>query len=230
MSAQAKGAGVGLQGRRRVALTFDDACLSHLTQVVPVLERHGFGATFYVCRFGAEWREKNAPFQLSAAQVKEIHDQGFRIGNHTWSHGDFAGLSPEAAEAEVARLNDWLAAAGVPAPESFAYPGGPFAPRAVEVLRRHGLRWAREVAGRAWAPGRDDPLRVPSIALQHDDRDAFRRALDCAPGEVPVLVFHGVPDVVHPWVDTSPRFFAECMQWLADAGHEVLALEDCAAA
>ncbi|MBP5232169.1 MAG: polysaccharide deacetylase family protein, partial [Planctomycetes bacterium] len=115
MGAQSTNAGTGLQGRRRVALTFDDACLSHLTQVVPVLERHGFGATFYVCRFGEEWREKNAPFQLSAAQVKEIHDRGFRIGNHTWSHGDFAALSPEAAAAEVVRLNGWLAEAGIAA-------------------------------------------------------------------------------------------------------------------
>lgn len=214
---------------RRVVLTFDDACHSHREYVAPLLLRHGFGATFFVCRFDDEWRAKNGAALMTAAEIKELQAMGFRVGNHTWAHGNFGGLSPEAVEAEVVRLNGWLAEAGIAAPESFAYPGGPYVAAAVPALRRQGVRLARAVEQRPWEPRRDDPFRIPSCPLQGDDWQAFLAALaGCAPGKVPVLVFHGVPDRVHPWVDTSPEFFAACMRHLADGGYTVTSLEDCA--
>jgi len=36
---------------RVVVLTFDDASRSHATFVAPLLEKYGFGATFFICEF-----------------------------------------------------------------------------------------------------------------------------------------------------------------------------------
>lgn len=210
---------------RTVVLTFDDCCRSHREVVVPILKQYGFGATFFICRFSDEWRRKNGAYLLSGREVKALSDQGFEIGNHTWSHPDLRRCSPGEIGREIVMLNDFLAENGVPSPVSFAYPGGPFAEGAVPLLKKHGLRAARTTECLPWEAKKHDPMQIPSFPLQHDDASAFFSALDGADEDhVPVLLFHGVPDIVHEWVNTSPEFFRKCMRYLADKGFRVISM------
>lgn len=211
--------------QKTVVLTFDDAVVSQCENAVPVLREFGFGATFFICRFGDDWRAKHSPFLMTAAQVRALHDEGFEIGNHTWSHRNLNSLTEEEIELDVRQLNDWLLAAGIPLPSSFAYPGGPYAEKAFDVLRRAGIRAARTVCDSSLDPADYDPMRVPGIPVQKDDFELFRHALSFA-GEdrAAVLVFHGVPDTVHPWVDSGPAFFRRCMEHLAAEGFRVCSL------
>lgn len=208
-----------------VVLTFDDAVVSQCENVVPILREFGFGATFFICRFGDNWRAKNSRFLMTAEQVRALHDEGFEIGNHTWNHINLNQLSQEEIELDVRRLNDWLLAAGVPQPSVFAYPGGPYAEKAFEVLRRAGIRAARTVCDASLNPADFDPMRVPGIPVQGTDFELFRHAISFAEaGKAAVLVFHGIPDTVHPWVDASPAFFRRCMEHLAGEGFRVCSL------
>ena len=211
---------------RTIVLTFDDACKSHLENVAPVLKKYGFNATFFVCRFNDEWRKKNEAYLLTGPELKQLSDMGFEIGNHTWNHPDLRQLSDDEISKEIESLNDFLKEYGIPQPVSFAYPGGPFAENAVPVLKKYGLIAARTTEQISWNLKKHDLMRIPCYPLQKDALLSFYYALRDADHEnVPVLLFHGVPDIVHAWVNTSPAFFERCMKYLYDNHYRVISMK-----
>ena len=64
-----------------VVLTFDDANKSDRTFVADILKQYGFGATFYVTE-GLGFL-KNKDHYTTWKEIRELHDMGFEIGNHT---------------------------------------------------------------------------------------------------------------------------------------------------
>ena len=64
--------------RVAVSLTFDDGLQSQLKLAVPLLEEHGFRATFYVNPTG--------DYRTSLKPWKDVADRGHEIGNHTLTH------------------------------------------------------------------------------------------------------------------------------------------------
>src|SRR5262245_31163481 len=73
-----------------VVLTFDDSVASHHSVVRPILKRFGFGATFFITE-GFSFRTNKQDY-MTWAQIRELHEDGFEIGNHTRDH---LGVSPE---------------------------------------------------------------------------------------------------------------------------------------
>src|SRR6266850_2974993 len=125
-----------------VVLTFDDAVKSHRTLVAPLLKELGFGATFFVTH---RWMEDRTNF-MTWEEIGEIHEMGFEIGNHSWTHADFsmpknaARLAGELSLVE--RALDQIKPK-VPCPVSFAYCGNTFGPEAVQRLAELGFKFAR---------------------------------------------------------------------------------------
>ncbi|NUN96062.1 MAG: polysaccharide deacetylase family protein [Candidatus Omnitrophica bacterium] len=222
---------------KTVVLTFDDAVKSHRTFVGPLLKELGFSATFFVTQ---AWMSDTENF-MNWKDIAELHEMGFEIGNHTWSH---LGLSkPERAERvaeELALVESELAKVGVPKPTSFAWPGNGFGPEGLAELRKAGILLARRgmqpeqpygkmVPGPLYDPRGHDPLLIPTSADAYPEwtlghfRAMAERAKD---GKMVILQFHGVPDVAHPWVHTPPENFREYMNHLKSEGYHVLALRD----
>ena len=212
---------------RTVILTFDDAVISHYENVGPLLHDLGFGATFFICRFNDEWRKKNERYLMTGEQIRELDSAGFEIANHTWNHPDLRQLSEPEIEREITRLNRFLAESGVAAPVSFAYPGGPFAENAVGVLKRNHFICARTVRKSVYRPAEDDPMNLPGFGICGDKPETFRAAVAQADEVNPViLVFHGVPEYVHPWVHVEFPLFREYMNFLKQNGYRVCSLRD----
>jgi peptidoglycan/xylan/chitin deacetylase (PgdA/CDA1 family) len=224
---------------RLVVLTFDDASKSHYTVARPVLKKHGFGATFFVTE-GFDFLTNKRDY-MTWVEIKELHKDGFEIGNHTRDHKGVSarGLKdyPEQARAVAARCKEH----GIPAPTSFAYPGNAIHPGALPILKDLGITFARrggspehpykEGRGVAYEPGLDHPLLIPTAgdARPGWTLDELKRAVALARhGKIAVLQFHGVPDTAHGWVNTPKRQFEEYMQYLADAGCKVIAMRDLA--
>lgn len=224
---------------KTVVLTFDDAVKSHRTIVGPLLKKLGFGATFFITH---RWMDDAKHF-LSWQDAAELHEMGFEIGNHSWTHADFS--TPRAAArlaGELALVDYELNRVKVPRPVSFAWSGNGFGPEAVAVLRAHGIRFARRggqpeveygrvVLGPAFDPARHHPLLIPTTGDAYPDWtfDHFRRVITSArPGQMVVLQFHGVPDVVHPWVHTPADAFQKYMEHLKAEGYRAIALRDVA--
>src|SRR5208282_3281769 len=205
--------------------TFDDAVKTQRTFVAPLLKELGFGASFFVCH---RWMVDDPEHYMTWKEIAEIHQMGFEIGNHSWTH-PFFSVPRDAARlpAELALVDYELHQVGVPRPDSFAWCSNMFRPEAVETLAELGYKRARrgmqpEVpfgdveVGPAYDPQEQNPLLTPTTGdnypgwtLEHFQRVAER----AQKGQIVVYQFHGVPDP-HPWVDCPPESFREYMDYL----------------
>jgi len=222
---------------KTVVLTFDDAVKSHRTFVAPLLKELGFGASFFATH---QWMTDPEYF-MTWREIAEIHEMGFEIGNHTWTHADFSSPRNAARLAgEIALVENELKKAGVPKPVSFAYTGNFFGPEAIRIVRESGIKFARrggapEVEygtlqiGPAFEPRKHHALLIPTTgdAYPKWTLEHFVEVVSRAkPGQAVILQFHGVPDVKHPWVHTPPENFRLYMAYLKDHGYRALALRD----
>jgi peptidoglycan/xylan/chitin deacetylase (PgdA/CDA1 family) len=221
---------------KTIVLTFDDAVISHLTVVAPILKEYGFGATFFVSQ---AWLDDTEHF-LTWEKVAELYQMGFEIGNHSWTHRGFNSPRNAALLAgELALVEYELEQVGIPKPVSFAWTGNSFGPEAREVLHRAGYKYARrgmqpEVdyglirEGPLYDPEKNHPLLIPTTGDAYPDwtLDHFKKVVNRAyNGKIVVLQFHGVPDIVHPWVHTPVDRFKEYMVYLKENGFNVIPLK-----
>lgn len=62
---------------RVVVLTFDDSVRSHATFVAPLLEKYGFGATFFIREFPPEFADKTK--YMTWEQIRSLHDNHYTV-------------------------------------------------------------------------------------------------------------------------------------------------------
>ena len=242
----AAGAGAGLaafsalaagKADRLVVLTFDDAVKTHRRFVGPLLKELGFGASFFVTH---RWMMDDPEHYMTWAEIAELHEMGFEIGNHSWNHPAFS-MPREAARLreELALVERALREVGVPRPVSFAWCGNAFGPEAVRQLDELGYDFARrgmqpEAAngktemGPLFDPRKHHRLLIPTTGDANPNwtTDHFQAVVELAEaGRVAVLQFHGVPDP-HPWVNTLPERFRDYMIYLKDRDFKVISLRD----
>jgi len=215
-----------IKNKKTVILTFDDAVKSHLSNVAPVLMKYNFGATFFICRFNDDWRATNNEHLLDIDEISQLQKLGFEIGNHTETHPDLRNCNEKQCCEEIENLNDFLNSANIVKPVSFAYPGGPYAENTIPSLEKNGITLARTTEQRPWQFDIDSLYRIPSYPLQKDDELAFYSVISkCTDDNAIVLVFHGIPDMVHEFVSTSLPFFEKCMKYLHDNDFNVLSMK-----
>ena len=224
-----------------VVLSFDDANKSDRNFVAGVLKQYGFGATFYVTE-GLGFL-KNKEHYTTWEEIRELHEMGFEIGNHTHHHRGVAHMSGEELKASVRHIERRCAEHSIPRPVTFCYPGFGHTKEAVLALDEVGFLFARRGVrpeyqdggegsrGPAYDPRIDHPLLIPSTGYDGPDwnLDDLQWAVDQArDGKIAVLCFHGVPALEHPWVNTDPDDFKTYMQYLKDEGCTVIAVRDLA--
>ncbi|MCB1208498.1 MAG: polysaccharide deacetylase family protein [Verrucomicrobiales bacterium] len=215
--------------QRLVVLTFDDSVASHATFVAPLLQKYGFGATFFITE-GFEFAVDKKHY-MTWEQIKALNDAGFEIGNHTRKHTAVTKQTPEQIRADVEYIEQQCAKHDIPRPTSFCYPGYQTSETAVKVLRERGYRFARAGGAAAYDPTQDAPLTLPQAFDSKPDctLEQFKAAVAGArEGKVAVMTFHGVPDIQHPWVNTDPEKFESYLAYLKEAGCKVIAMRDLA--
>ncbi|HEX3150464.1 MAG TPA: polysaccharide deacetylase family protein [Gemmataceae bacterium] len=222
-----------------VVLTFDDASKSHYTVARPLLQKYKFGATFFITE-GWDFATNKKDY-LSWDEIKQLHADGFEIGNHTRDHLGLGVKTVRDYPAQLRAINARCKERGIPEPVSFAYPGNAIAKEGLPVLKELGIKWARrggspeypykEGRGIAYEPGLDHPLLIPTAgdARPTWSLDDLKRAVALAHhGNIAVLQFHGVPDTAHDWVTTSKEQFEAYLKYLADEKFTVIAMRDLA--
>ncbi len=224
-----------------VVLTFDDGNKSDFANVPKVLKKHGFGATFYVTE-GLGFLN-NPQNYLSWEQIRQLHEMGYEIGNHTQHHRNVTRLKAEEFAASLAHIDKRCAENKITKPVTFCFPGFQDNHASVKVLEEHGFLFARRgvgpeykdpgkgARGPAYDPKVDDPLLVPTTGYDGPDwkMEDLKWAVDQAKdGKITVLCFHGIPAIEHPWVSTDLKDFEKYMQYLKDEGCTVIAMRDLA--
>ncbi len=112
------------------AITLDDGHFDSYQYALPIIENHGFVATFYVVagRVGH-------PDNMSAVQVADLPRHGMEVGNHTVDHIGLAAQPSSRLTYEIDTAEASLAALTGIWPVSFAYPRGRWDAAAVAALR-----------------------------------------------------------------------------------------------
>lgn len=90
-------------GRKIVAITFDDGPSSYTQRYLDILSEHGARATFFCLGSQIPGRED---------LVQAIRAQGSQVASHTQSHQQLTALDPETLRAEVGDAFSAISAAG----------------------------------------------------------------------------------------------------------------------
>ena len=211
-----------------VVLTFDDAEISHYTNVAPLLKKYDFNATFFVCEFPCKTEEEK-PFYMSWEQIKELNDQGFEIGNHTGHHKNVTKLSRSEIVKEVQYIENKCKQYNIPHPVTFAYPGNRSDSASVAVLDSLGYHFARVGSSRPYNSESDINLQIPSYTTASTEKLKTRvhKALqNLKPKQIMVLTFHGIPDIIHPDYSTTTEHLEEIFKLLSNKNYHVIAMKE----
>ena len=117
------------QARGLVGLTFDDGYADFAEHALPVLARYGFGATAFPVAglLGGynDWDPEGPRKPLmTAAQVRQVAEEGIEIGSHGLRHIPLPGTPTAALAAEAAESRAILQAASGQEVAGFCYPWG----------------------------------------------------------------------------------------------------------
>lgn len=191
--------------RAALSLSFDDARPSQISNGVPVLNRHGLRATFYVLPSRVNEDVKG---------WKSVVEAGHEIGNHTVSHpcsGNFQfsrhnaleDLTLGAIDVEMTQANEEIRALLGVTPKTFAYPcGQKFVGRGKTVTSYVPLVAEKFLVGRGFNDERHNDPAFCDLAQVYGrdfdclEFDAVKKHLDEAidEGGWLILVGHDVGD------------------------------------
>ena len=222
---------------RLVVLTFDDSAKSHYTIVRPILKDYGFGATFFITE-GFDFKDNKTDY-MTWDEIRQLHDDGFEIGNHTRDHLGISDKNVSRLTEQLSAIDEQCRAHGIPVPVTLAWPGNATSPAAFDGLKKHGILFARrggapeytyeQGRGFAFEPGKDHPMLLPSAGDARPNwtlPDFIRAAEQARDGRIAILQFHGVPDTAHNWVSSTQQNFEAYMKYLKLEGYTVIALRD----
>jgi peptidoglycan/xylan/chitin deacetylase (PgdA/CDA1 family) len=152
----------GEHPQHAVVLTFDDGYRDAATVVLPLLQRYGAHASFYVSAgFVGDARH------LSWAQLHALRAAGMEIGCHGTRHLDLAKLNRAAATREIGTCIDLLAR-HLARPTTYAYAAGRWNATTLALVRAAGLKVALTER-----PGSVTSLRSPyTLPRRRVGRDA----------------------------------------------------------
>jgi peptidoglycan/xylan/chitin deacetylase (PgdA/CDA1 family) len=170
--------------RGTVALTFDDGPHGTYTpQVLDVLAARKVRATFF---------QVGTRVASSPKLTKRTHQEGHRVGNHTWNHENLTQLSSSAIRDTLGRTNRRIRDAGAATPTLVRPPYGATNSRVASVISDLGMSQVRwNIDPQDWRTGRSaatirklvlDNLRDGGNILLHDGVANSKNTVVALPG------------------------------------------------
>jgi peptidoglycan/xylan/chitin deacetylase (PgdA/CDA1 family) len=195
--------------RPLIAITFDDGYRDNFDFAVPILLRHRLPATFFVST-GLVDTELAYPHDLeklnqrvpvmSWRQLREMRNNGFKIGSHTVSHLNCAKAAISAVERELLSSRDCLLEQLGVEKVMFAYPFGgrdDITPAVLELVKAAGYIGCVSAYG-GCVSGTIDPFSVPRMNINCNfSMVAFKAALQGFHRRVLPIEYRGDAAHVH---------------------------------
>jgi peptidoglycan/xylan/chitin deacetylase (PgdA/CDA1 family) len=182
-----------------LSFTFDDAYYSHIDSIVPLFDRYGIKATFYVSMWRLAPREE---------AWKKAISNGHEIGNHTYNHpcsGNHDFITGNSLEDytiqrmrfELYSANEFIEEILGVCPVSFAYPcGATFVGRGVEVESYVPLISQMFESGRLYGESMVNPVlcdmaQLPAEELDGKSFDEIKELIETAKSSGNWLILAG---------------------------------------
>lgn len=176
-----------------VSLTFDDGLRCQFERAVPILDKYGFPATFFLIANTdpihqqpdwpkIDWSEQDKQ------SLKSMQKRGHEIGAHSVSH--LPALLDADPKGEAENSKRWIEDRLEQEVPSYAYPGYQFSPAIKTAVINAGYQQARRGAGRQYY----------SLQTQMDFFDVDCREISggedvggwLKPGQWHILNYHGI--------------------------------------
>lgn len=141
-----------------VLLTIDDAPDMRALDMAKTLKELGAPAIFFVNGHLIDWEEKRAI-------VKEIHDMGFAIGNHTKTHADLQQLSEDEQLEEILSVSDTVEEIIGERPLFFRAPFGQNTDFSKEIVEEDGMLLMNWSYGYDWEKEYMDKDAIADIMI-----------------------------------------------------------------
>ena len=179
-------------GKGMASLTFDDGQLGQFQNAAPVLSSAGLHGTYYIVSDAMGWGGSS----MSAAQVRQLADQGNEIGSHTKDHAHLTSLSSAQVDAEFSQSVAAIRSQVGVTPTTCAYPYGDVNATVESIAAKYFAACRGTDAGTNSSNSDALDLRVFYVHTSTTAADV-RAAADAAKaaGTWIVFVYHGVGSV-----------------------------------
>lgn len=119
--------------RPLVSITFDDGWRSQYDNALPLLEKYGFDATFYLLTETIDY-----PDYMTIAMMQALKEAGHELDSHTVSHAHLPELSPTQLGQELSQaqalLRQWY---GTSVADDFASPYGEYNQATLSEIKKY---------------------------------------------------------------------------------------------
>ncbi|MGE7764333.1 polysaccharide deacetylase family protein [Peribacillus sp. NPDC096540] len=141
-----------------VLLTFDAALDKYSLEIAKTLQKLKLPAIFFVNGHFLESDEKKT-------MLKDIHDMGFSIGNHTYSHVNLKELTEEEQKREIVKLNNLVEGIIGERPNYFRAPFGSNTDYSQKVAADEKMLAMKWTYGYDWEEEYQDKKALTEIML-----------------------------------------------------------------
>jgi peptidoglycan/xylan/chitin deacetylase (PgdA/CDA1 family) len=174
----------GSGGKKRVAVTFDDAYRSVLDLAKPIMDARGIPGTVFA---PTDWVGRDEPMQwdgidqwlegpherelycMTKDQLGELEQAGWEIGSHTCSHPRLTTVDDETLARELEESKQALGSTC----RSIAYPYGDVDQRVMDATQKAGYDTAASLPKTGFR--KTNPLDWPRVGVYHvDDLRRFK--------------------------------------------------------
>ncbi|WP_078595423.1 polysaccharide deacetylase family protein [Evansella clarkii] len=132
-----------------VLLTIDDSFLSanfqYALEMAEILQEHDANAIFFI-------NGQLLSSEEEQDRLRELHEMGAEIGNHTMHHHNLSELSEEEQREEIVQLNDIIEEVTGERPRFFRAPYGVNPEYTQQVVEEEGMQWMNWTYGYDWEP------------------------------------------------------------------------------
>lgn len=145
-----------------IILTFDDGYIDNYEYAFPILQEHGFIATFFIV---TDFVDKGRAGYMDWPMIEEMAAAGMRMESHSRNHPDLRTLSRDGLIWEMLGSQETLAAHIGYTPRYFAYPGGTYDATSIETLDDLQFWGAVTTKGGTWH-GFDDRFEWSRVRIR----------------------------------------------------------------
>lgn len=127
-----------------VLLTFDDGPKGKVTlEILDILDKYQAKSIWFINGFNYGWDYKASPEKGETFKVlvKEIHNRGHIVANHTWEHENLRKLPLDKQKKEILAMNELLTSITGEKIKYFRPPFGAYTDVQKQLMKDENMQW-----------------------------------------------------------------------------------------